>query len=257
MSTSASNFYPRPVAQSSSQPSLKILHAEPLDESVYKWRFNDSPPLIVENGGGGDGFGVDMRSQANCQKYPMQQVHRVEYLPCDGICAEESHGDDNNLDSARSNSSRTSRGCNTEETRLIGDRGGAKSAFSLGGLNMNNRCESEMGMRRVESQPHLNPHSSSPSVKQPHPFNHGYSNGDRGDTADMGRDYGRYGQHLKRNTSSQSFDIITGDDLETGMKGLKLRSVNKNKLGSTNSTPKVTTASGDLPHSLGTVPKLV
>jgi len=100
-------------ANGQSQPSRrKNQPLRPEEESVYNWRFSDSPsqpqPEFVP--------GKHHEKQQKC--------HRVEYLPCDGICADEAVVDDKSNDSARSTtSSRTSRGCNTEETRIIQDQG--------------------------------------------------------------------------------------------------------------------------------------
>ncbi|CAG7835024.1 unnamed protein product [Allacma fusca] len=76
------------------------------DESVYNWRFSDnSTPTNFFN---------------SAQNPKIKTFHRVEYLPCDGICADETVEDHGCNGSGRS-SSRTSRGMNTEETRIIQD----------------------------------------------------------------------------------------------------------------------------------------
>ncbi len=91
----------------------------PHEESVYNWKFvdrNSFPSNFVEQ----------QRHEhpgkfAKFQNAKDLHVHRVEYLPCDGICADETvvvNGQ--NGDSGRSSSSsRTSRGINTEETRIF------------------------------------------------------------------------------------------------------------------------------------------
>ena len=101
----------------------------PQEESVYNWRFMDSnnlPPNLVEQ-----------QKQENPDKFAKFQnakdlhVHRVEYLPCDGICAEETVVGGQNGDSGRSSSSsRTSRGMNTDETRIY-QTDGMRPAQSL------------------------------------------------------------------------------------------------------------------------------
>ena len=79
------------------------------DESVYNWRF-------TENSTGPPDPGRARKSQSDSK---IQGFHRVEYLPCDGICAEEVLPE--SPDGSGRSSSRTSRGMNTEETRIIED----------------------------------------------------------------------------------------------------------------------------------------
>lgn len=87
------------------------LQPHPSDESMYKWKLSDN------------GHGQVLRGCESTQS--LQHCHRIEYLPCDGICADEvvsSESTNPNPDSARSTSSRTSRGCNTDETRIFPER---------------------------------------------------------------------------------------------------------------------------------------
>jgi hypothetical protein len=267
VSVSASNVNTRPVEQSNSQPSVRILRSEPPDESIYKWRFNDDQSSRMAKNGD------HTHHTPESVRYPQQHCHRVEYLPCDGICAEETHVDETNLDSARSTSSRTSRGCNTEETRIIADSGAnSVKSFNLRGLNLSSSSplireqNNTTDVRRVESQPHVPPyHQAPPSTpKQKGVFTMANGNGIQGSNAGDGShdgfpDYsiptGRFAQQ-KRNKSSQDFNIITGDQLESGMKAMHLQNRNKEKnSGSVSSVARG--SAGDLPHSLGTVPKYV
>ena len=82
------------------------------DESVYNWRFSENPSDNAT------GPGRARKSQSDSK---IQAFHRVEYLPCDGICAEEVLPPESPDGASGRSSSRTSRGINTEETRIIED----------------------------------------------------------------------------------------------------------------------------------------
>lgn len=92
----------------------------PPSESVYNWRFADNQSIRAPSQNNTRDGGENTSYYDELHQEPLQ-YHRVEYLPCDGICADEPVLDPRESDSGRSTSSRTSRGCNTEETRMISD----------------------------------------------------------------------------------------------------------------------------------------
>lgn len=134
-------------------PDFQILQPNPPNESIYKWKFNEEsePHQIVRNGNG-----PDSNSNHNFYQAPPQPVpgsHRVEYIPCDGICAEETIVDNlnNHPDSARSSSSRTSRGCNTEETRIFPETR-IQEPYQFRGMTLVGRNASGEDLRSVQSK---------------------------------------------------------------------------------------------------------
>jgi len=215
---------PRPVGQSSSQPTMMMYGPQSVEESMYKMRLSDgSAPFAGESGPGGDGLGLDMmNSQMDPQKYSEEQYRGMQDLPSDGLGGfEGGHGDGTTLDDYGTPEGPPPPWVTEEDTRLIGDRAQLYDELAFRLRSLNAQPELPLELPPVRNGPRTNAYKGSSNVNKPqHPFIHN-RNGIR-EPAEPLRDFGRYGPSAamgnRANRSSQSFDIITGNDLDTGMK---------------------------------------
>jgi hypothetical protein len=231
---------------------MQILQPNNPDESIYKWKFNDTDDQqqhVMRSGH----FPMSNSSQIS---QPVSNCHRVEYLPCDGICAEETILDSthNNPDSARSNSSaRTSRGCNTEETRI----------FPETKLHQQLQTPYELrGLLLGKNEPYRAEEANVPP-QQFQTTNGGFYNGNGVPMTRSNR------QQENTNTNrmkERNFYPFHGEDRGGGggdvidqMKSMSIRNErhrNDNKSGRAAGLKSGGSGGGgDVPHALGTVPK--
>lgn len=206
-------------------------------ESVYNWRFKDDINEFAPSAR----FSKDI----NNSSIPAKYCHRVEYLPCDGICAEENFMvDDGAPESARSASScRTSRGCNTEETRILDD---PVKSFELDRQSVDNSRDvaQSCSFQEPVSKPNLGPKSRSVHTI-PSQVNYGRKNVDS-----------QWFKGNGANEGSNTLDIMSGGREKPGMGKLKTSaSATSLKSGKQAQINGIGLGGGDYPHNLGSVPK--
>jgi hypothetical protein len=266
--------YHQPARQSMSHPeiptSVQIFQHNPPDESIYKWKFNDDPPLVYKNGDNNNLLSSQNQQSLTslAPSQPSPQCHRVEYLPCDGICAEETYvnivNHTGNPESARSTSSRTSRGCNTEETRIFAEtkvqqqiqeqqEQPLQKPFYCRGLvlgqNGNGASNEDLLSQALNSRGD----SGLPQQRRHFPMN-GLSNSQG--TLHQDQSTQKNTQPFKNERNFYPFNGGAGD-LEVQMKNMSVGDSGRQVVNKSNNNKqqKDSQGAGDFPHAPGTVPK--
>lgn len=217
----------------------------PRHESVYNWRFRDD---VVNEGS--SGLGASYSNGLNNSSMPAKYCHRVEYLPCDGICAEENFVvEDTQPDSGRSGSScRTSRGCNTEETRILQD---PVKSFELGKQFEKERGDATTSMENLTTIQRTRMPKSRSVFTLPSQENVDARKSQSGD-------YFQSSNARVRNDLDSQFNMM-----KVSTTAPQKMDCSRIKTSLSNSSPKSVKppymngngGAGDLPHTLGTVPK--
>ncbi|CAL8121838.1 unnamed protein product [Orchesella dallaii] len=214
-------------------------------ESVYNWRFKDDviQPVSVVNQSSGANFSNGFHNPSLPTKY----CHRVEYLPCDGICAEENFiVDDTQPESARSASScRTSRGCNTEETRILEDPLKSFSQTTIRPVDKNLESAPASNLEGGVQMPKSRSVLTVPSRQVEN--GRGKETFEWFQTKTVGNDTNDIGRRLNSMKVSSTQQPENGR-VKTSVSCSSLKSFKTPQMNGDG-------GAGDFPHSLGTVPK--